>query len=615
VIIGTAGHIDHGKTSLVLALTGVDTDRLPEEKRRGITIDLGFAPLDLDGVGRVGVVDVPGHEAFVHTMVAGAAGVDLALIVIAADEGVMPQTREHLAVLELLGVTNAVVALTKSDLVDETWLALVSADVRHALETTAFSDAPIVPVSVKARAGIDTLRVALADACQSIVLRSADEAVRLPIDRVFTRPGAGTVVTGTLWSGTLRNGDDVLVRPGDRRARVRGIQSHGAPLGAAQPATRVAVALAGVHHSEIRRGDVLVRSVDWPTTLTVRADVALLPGATRISPRGRVRFHLGTREVGARIVVAAPSLEPGETRTARIVLDGPVVARGGDRFVIRRPAPFGTVGGGVITDAEPAVRRPKPFARPGADIAERVRVMLEEEGREGVTTSRMAMRLGTTHEELAAHLATRDDVVAIGESVYFAPTIARCAGDVRAWLRAYHDGHEREAVAPLEGARAACLAPVDVADHVMRGLVRDNAIVIEGAGVRLADWTIKADDTATLRRKAIAAALDAAGAAVPSVGELERTHGAPIMPSLRMLEKEGKVVALSFDRFASSAAVRELWMRVKATVSPEQRYRPSELKTVFGVSRQYLMVWLEYFDRLGYTRREGDVRAFNVDRG
>jgi selenocysteine-specific elongation factor len=296
VILGTAGHIDHGKTTLVRALTGVDTDRLPEEKRRGITIELGFAPLALDEPsfsGTLGVVDVPGHDAFVRTMLAGATGVDLALLVIAADEGVMPQTREHLAILTLLGVRGGVVALTKSDLVDSDWVALVVDDVRKLLAGTALDGAEVVPCSATTGAGLQQVRAALAAAAARMPQRNPDDLTRMPLDRAFSVKGTGTVVTGTLWSGAIERESTVRLFPHGGVARVRSVESHGAAVDRGLPGTRVAVALAGVDREEVSHGGVLVSGDDaWKESTVLRADVALLDDAKPLGVRTRVRSTL-----------------------------------------------------------------------------------------------------------------------------------------------------------------------------------------------------------------------------------------------------------------------------------------------------------------------------------
>ena len=361
MILGTAGHIDHGKTTLVRALTGVDTDRLPEEKRRGITIELGFAPLRLDGVGTIGVVDVPGHEGFVRTMLAGATGIDLALLVVAADESVMPQTREHFAILRLLGVTRGVVALTKCDLVDDEWRALVVEDVRALLADSPLADAAVVGTSSVTGAGLAELRAAIADAARAVPARAADDLFRMPVDRAFTIKGTGTVVTGTVWSGRLTRDGTVRVMPGDRTVRVRGLETHGDQVPVAEPGHRTAIALAGLDVADVQRGSFLVADAAWRPSNVLRAEVVLLDDAPQtLRARTAVRFHLGAADVGAR-VVADGSLAPGERKFARIVLDEPVVLRAGDRFVLRSASPAATVGGGIVIDPF-ATRRARPWS-------------------------------------------------------------------------------------------------------------------------------------------------------------------------------------------------------------------------------------------------------------
>ncbi|HEY6219310.1 MAG TPA: selenocysteine-specific translation elongation factor, partial [Gemmatimonadaceae bacterium] len=343
MILGTAGHIDHGKTTLVKALTGVDTDRLPEEKKRGITIVLGFAPLQLDGIGTIGVVDVPGHEAFVKTMVAGATGIDIGLLVIAADEGIMPQTREHVAILEHLGVTRAVIALTKSDLVDADWLELVKTEVAAFLCNSPLAKSPIVPVSATTGKGIDALRSELLAIARQVPKKETEDLFRLPIDRVFTVKGTGTVVTGTVWSGELKDGATIRVMPEARELRVRGLQNHNHAVSAIHAGDRAAIALVGVEVNELHRGSWIVTDA-WQTTRIARATVTISPEvAQALGPRTKLRFHVGTADVGVTISIPHSPV-PGPSAFLRF--DQPVLLRAGDRFVLRRSSPLETVGGG-----------------------------------------------------------------------------------------------------------------------------------------------------------------------------------------------------------------------------------------------------------------------------
>jgi selenocysteine-specific elongation factor len=605
VIIGTAGHIDHGKTALVRALTGVDTDRLPEEKRRGITIDLGFAPLELPDVGVAGVVDVPGHEAFVRTMLAGATGIDLALLVIAADEGVMPQTREHVAILELLGIRGGVVALTKCDLVDDEWLDLVRLDVGELLAGTALAEAPMIPTSVVSHRGLDDLRDALAGAATRISPRRDDDVFRLPIDRVFTVRGTGTVVTGTVWSGTLGRDDTVRVMPDEREIRVRGLQAHGASIDRATPGMRLAVALAGVEADAIARGAVLVAEKGWHPTRVLRADVTLLDDTlAMLSPRAAVRFHLGTTEVGARIVTPGGPLSAGETRPARMVLDAPVVARAGDRFVIRGGSPFGTIGGGVVVDPHPTHRRARPWTGAHDSPLDRLFLALREALGEGLEVSDLSVRLGSTPSTVADTLEqSASTVIRIGNRIFDAAYRDSLVAAVSTTVDDHHARVPLDSGAALQTVRARLTGRAELIDDAIRQATTAGLVEIEGGLVRRAGWTPRlSSDQATLKAR-IADALEAAGAEPPSVSELEAAHGADTPALLRMLEREGVAVLVESDRYYDAGALTLLVGRLRNSMTGGREYSPSELRDVIGLSRKFLIPFLEYCDRHGITER------------
>ena len=353
-VFGTAGHIDHGKTSLVRALTGVDTDRLKEEKARGITIELGFAEIDFGEGLRAGFVDVPGHEAFVRAMVAGASGMDGALVVIAADEGPMPQTLEHLAVLSFMGVSRAVVALTKSDLVEPEWLELVEDEVRELIASSTLDAPVVIPTSVKTGSGVDAVREALAELARGGSGKSGDDVFRLPIDRAFTVRGTGTVVTGTVWSGSVREGGRVTFHPAGREARVRRIHVHGREVKEAGAGSRTALALAGVPTEDVPRGSDVVDVGAWEVSGRVTAAVTLLEGVAPIDRGRRVRLHLGTSEVMAR---AFPLGVFAAAQWIEFRLEEPLLARCGDRLVLRSYSPVTTIGGGVILEPDPPRRK------------------------------------------------------------------------------------------------------------------------------------------------------------------------------------------------------------------------------------------------------------------
>ncbi|MBX9928508.1 MAG: selenocysteine-specific translation elongation factor [Gemmatimonadaceae bacterium] len=608
MIIGTAGHIDHGKTTLIHALTGVDTDRLPEEKRRGITIELGFAPLTLDGVGVIGVVDVPGHEAFVRTMVAGAAGIDLALLVVAADEGVMPQTREHLAVLALLGVRLGVVALTKCDAVDPELIALAADDVRLALVGSTLEDAPIIPVSARSGHGLDELRTALATASRRIATRASDDRFRMPVDRIFTVKGTGTVVTGTVWSGTVATGDTVTIAPAGIAARVRSVESHGASTATALPGHRIALALVGVERDAVERGAAIVDAALWPATTRIRADVRLLPGAPNVTPRTRFRFHCGTAEVGARVVVRG-GVTNAESRAGRIVLDAPIVARAGDRFVLRAGAMLTTVGGGVITDPFPPFRRSRPFTAADAETSQRLRWMLDEADHHGLAIAPLALRLGVRPSEVGK-LTAALDAERIGEALHPKARLREAAAALTAWLSTFHQEHPLEPGVNAQRLREVLTLAPDVAAEVLRRAIAASRVVSRDGVISLPDFSVApTGERATLAERLVDR-LEAAGAEPPTVAELTAEHGAEALGLLKHLAREGRVVAVATDRYYGSWALQALRDRLQAGTGERRSYLPGELRELLGVSRKWAIPLLEYFDRAGVSRREGDGRTF-----
>lgn len=608
MIIGTAGHIDHGKTTLVRALTGVDTDRLPEEKRRGITIELGFAPLVVDGVGTASMIDVPGHEAFVRTMVAGATGVDVALLVVAADEGVMPQTREHLAILSLLGTTGGVVALTKCDLVDEEWLALVTADVALALRGTALEGAPIVATSATTGAGLAELRQALGSALRAAPVRDAADAFRMPVDRAFSVRGTGTVVTGTVWNGQVAAGDALVVQPSGAMVRVRGVQVHGGAVAAATPGMRCAVAVSGAELADVARGAWLCGDVQWPATSMLRAEVSLLESAAHpLRPREWIRLHIGTADVGARIVAPGGALQPGERRAARVVLQEPVLARAGDRFVLRYASPPSTVGGGLVVDPLPPQRRAAPwhFLGPGPEALERV---LAEAGRHGVMRSHLAPRLGVRQAALSSLLQS-PSVVAIGTRVYPGAVVATVGDDILAAVEAAHASDPLGDGLPLAEVATALRVAPDLAERAVTNLLAAGRVERRGSMLARPGWApiVGAGDAAWKER--VLTDLRSAGAEPPDVSQLTVEHQRDPVPILRLLEREGLVVGVEPGRFYAGEVVERLVTKLRDGMTTGREYSPSELRDVLGLSRKYLIPFLEFCDRKRITERRATGRV------
>ena len=618
-VIGTAGHIDHGKTALVKALTGVDTDRWEEEKRRGITIDLGFAPLPLGDQVQASVVDVPGHEGFVRNMLAGATGIDVALLVIAADEGIMPQTEEHLAIVELLGVPRGIPVITKRDLVEPEWLDMVRADVTDRLKASRVRWEDPVTTSAVTGEGLDGLRSALRQVAQDLIERPAADLFRLPIDRVFAVAGAGTVVTGSTWSGTVAVGDAVRLLPLERAARVRSIEVHGQAADRAVPGRRTALALVGVDKSELARGHVAVTGAGWRATTMLDAAVELLPAARKpIASRTRLRVHLGTAEVLAR-VVQVRSIGPGERGLARLILETPLVARGGDRFVLRSFSPVTTIGGGVVLDPFPAPRPRLRQRRIAADQppVERLRLLALEAGLAGLPVASLSVRLGFLPERVTAVIEAAADLLTAGDTVVALGVVTAEAARLANVLRRYHEEHPLDPGMSLQALRAAVGAPAPppaVVDAVLEvgtgGREGKAKLEIVGSVARLAGWRPAFDARTSDLRETLTRRLVEARWQVPTLGELEREFpGAPLRALLAHLAREGAAEQIDQERYAARQALEAFRTSLEAALAELGQATPAELRDRFGLTRKYLIPLLEWADRRGITRRAGDARV------
>jgi selenocysteine-specific elongation factor len=625
VILGTAGHIDHGKTALVKALTGVDTDRLPEEKRRGITIDLGFAPLILDGIGTIGIIDVPGHEAFVRTMLAGASGIDIGLLVVAADEGVMPQTREHLDILSLLAIPKIVVALTKRDLVAQEWLALAHEDVVALLARTSFAASEIVAVSAITGEGLVELRQALARASSTqLRSRSEEDLFRMPVDRAFTVKGTGTVVTGTVWSGSVGRDAVVSVFPPGRESRVRAIQHHGAAAKAASPGERVALALSDIDVAEVGRGSVLTGKLPlWHATTRIEVELRVLKGAVP-GPRTRLRFHLGTSDVGARVSrvlepaqLAETSVDAGSTnemvRIAVIALDEPLLVRAGDRFVLRLPSPAITIGGGIVRDPFPSAGKRKARAKIGETPRELLARIAANAGDEGLDAAQLPIRLGVSAVQ-ATSLANELNLSAIQSRLYDPRALATLEREMERIVSEHVENSPLEAGVQLQSLRSAHRASSAVIDRVLDRLVERSRIEIDRSLVKPAGWSPKL----TGREKALADAvlheICIRPSEPPAVSELVAQFGEKASGLLRYLERAGELVRVSDERYYSPAAVEAMVGKLRSQLEPGRIYGPAELREVLGVSRKYLIPFLEFCDIAGVTDRKAEGRVLGSSR-
>jgi selenocysteine-specific elongation factor len=633
LIVGTAGHIDHGKSSLVLALTGTDPDRLKEEKARGITIDLGFAHWS-SGDARIAFVDVPGHERFVRNMLAGVGGIDAVLLVVAADESVMPQTREHFEICRLLGITRGVVALTKRDLVDEETLQLARLEVDDLLEGTPLSGAPVIPVSARTGAGLDALREALRRLALNAIPRSSAGAVRLPIDRAFTIRGFGTVVTGTLVSGHLAVDDELALVPGTRTVKVRGVQVHGSRRDGANAGERVAVNVGGVEVGEVERGQTLIAPGTLEPTRLVDVRIELLATARPLAHGTRVRFHQGTAELLGRVSLvpnaagAVEPLAPGSHGFARIRLERAALLTRGDRFILRAYSPSVTIAGGVVLDPQAprgGVRTATATARfealvPARDEAGEDRalaVMAAERGPAGLAPRALVSRGGASPAraaETARRLIERGLVEESG-GVLFAPgTAARLGAALEQLVRQHHAAHPLSEGIPREEARdrlfrhaAPGLFERVLGDLTARGAVSGRDRLASG-GHRL---TLSPVETAA--RDAIETALEEGGLKPPEPAAVAAAAGVPAEVADRMLAwlvRQRTVVKLDAVYFHQSALER-LKADVRALKGQPAAVRldVATIKDRYGISRKYAIPLLEYLDRERVTRRMGEARV------
>ena len=638
IIIGTAGHIDHGKSSLVQALTGKDPDRLPEEKRRGITIDLGFADLDLGEV-RVGFVDVPGHERFVKNMLAGVHGIDGVALVIAADEGVMPQTREHFEICRLLDVQHGLLVLTKTDLVEDELLSLVRTEAEELVAGSFLQGAPIIPVSARSGVGLDELRLALTQIAKVIPERSSDFVTRLPVDRAFTMKGFGAVVTGTLVAGEIAAGDELELLPVGRRVRARGVQVHGAAVSRAQSGQRTAVNLAGVDVNEIERGMVLAPIGRLRPTQIIDVELNVLPTAPRaIRTRSRLRVHIGSAEVLARVRVLniRGEVSPGETGFAQLRFESPVVALHDERFIIRSYSPAETIAGGLVLDPQATKHRGREMAK----THERLRALRDSErhgklavfvaaaGDQGLRLADIAARTGWT-DEVVSQVAKQAQEATAAEG---SATIIEAEGVLvskenlerlsRITIEEVKLHHRREPLArglareTLRERHFAHAAP-EVFRAVIDRLEQDDALVAEKDIVRAREHGQELSAADEQLREKIAQVYENAGLEAPTLDQAlveagisaaQRAHARKI---LQLLIDDGSLVHVQAEMFFHSHAIDHLKRLLRAYAAehePDRLIDVPKFKELAQVSRKYAIPLLEYFDRERITLRAGDKR-------
>jgi selenocysteine-specific elongation factor len=620
-IVGTAGHIDHGKSALVRALTGTDPDRLKEEKERGITIDLGFAHCELGDGLVASFVDVPGHERFVRHMLAGVHGIDAVVLVVAADESVMPQTREHFHICRLLGVPRGLVVLTKCDAADADSQAIAELEARELVAGSFLEAAPVVRVSARTGEGLPGLREALLGLARESPPRPSDGLLRLPVDRVFSMKGFGIVATGTLVAGQLATGEEVEALPSGRRARVRGLQVHGKAVEWAAAGTRTAVNLAGEVEG-LARGEVLARPGTLRATSMIDAVVSLLPGARPLADGTRVRVHVASAEVLARVrLLGADSLEPGSSVLAQLRLESPAVAGRGDRLVLRSYSPADTIAGAVVVDPLPPRRRAADLPaverlRDAAGLLGAAEAMVAEAGTGGIDAARLAARLTVPLARLTAEIPDSGSLVALGQDpavVVSRDALARLGEEALAALEAFHRGNPLKAVMPREELRGRAFgdAPVVAFERVLADLAAAGRVRLVPDAVSAARHEVRLSPGEEEARQLLLETAQAAGLAgveVPALAErskrdaklLERV--ARVLIAERVLGRVGEGLLVHRDHLeALKQRVRERW-------PAGSKIEVAAFKELTGLSRKYVIPLLEYLDRERVTRRAGNDR-------
>src|SRR5437867_6086732 len=624
IVVGTAGHIDHGKSELVRALTGIDPDRLKEEKERGITIDIGFANLALADGTRVGFVDVPGHERFVKNMLAGVGGIDLVLLVIAADESIKPQTREHFDICRLLSVRQGITVLTKSDQVDAETLEVVRLEVEDFLRGSFLdtSRSPIIPVSSLTGAGLDQLKQELIRAAAEVHAKDSGALARLPIDRVFTMKGFGTVVTGTLISGTIRKDDELQIFPRGQRARVRGIQVHGQSAEQAAAGERTALNLAGVGTEQLARGMALAPPATFHSTNRLDVSLSLLHWAKPLKDRARVHLHAHTSETIATVVLYdEKQIAPGQTALGQLRLSDPVLLLPGDRFIIRQFSPVVTIGGGAVLDAAPPRRVPKSAQHSflgilaSGDPTSVLRARIERRGDRGLPLAAAAPETGWRREQINNYLRNsiaQGAINSLGDLLVGSSAIETMKSELESKLAKFHQQNPLVAGMSKEALREALDAEPGVFGYALDSLANAKKVEIVGEFVRLAGRGVVMKDEEAESKQIIEKAFAAAGLKVPALHDVLaglKVDKARAQKLVTLLLRDKVLIKISDDLVFHSEALQALRRQLGAEKSKSPKINVARFKDLTGVSRKYAIPLLEYLDRERVTRRVGDERV------
>lgn len=618
IILGTAGHIDHGKSALVKALTGTDPDRLKEEKERGITIDIGFADLLFpeDNLA-IGIVDVPGHEKLISNMLAGAGGIDMVLLVIAADEGIMPQSREHLAICNILDIKSGLVALTKTDLVEKDWLDLVTDDIKNFVKDTFLENTPIVPVSAREGANLELLQEQIRDIALKTPQKTSGGLFRLPIDRVFTLKGFGTVITGTAVSGMISVDNSLQILPRIITTKIRGLHSHGKPIDTAYAGQRIAINLQGVEKDDLRRGDVAVTPSSFRATTSLDVYLRLLDNTPVLKSRSRVHFYVGTSETVARVIIyGKEDLKAGEDCFCQLRLQDPVVTVSGDRFIIRRFSPLETLGGGEILDPFPIKRRRKE----GTDdlsvlhrgsLDQKISLKVQKAGAHGIAIQSIQSWIRadlSTITDIVQKLTRAGEIIRHEDTLLHSSALHSLHTAITDYLRAFHRRNPLKPGLPKEEARSYLGIQPRLFNHVIAGF--DN-VTAEKNIIRLREFRIALSGSEQKYKDEICDVLEQGGFHPPLKNDIIaalRISNKQASDLLSILSKEGSVVRINESLYLARAAYEHMLTLLQTFFSKKSEMTVAEFRDMLQTSRKYALPFLEYLDAENVTMRTGDVR-------
>jgi selenocysteine-specific elongation factor len=618
VILGTAGHIDHGKSSLVKALTGIDPDRLKEEKERGITIDLGFADLTYPDGLTVGIVDVPGHERLVRNMLAGAGGIDIVLLVIAADEGIMPQSREHLAICNLLKIKSGLIAITKADLVEKEWLALVADEVRDFVKGTFLDGAEIIPVSSKTGVNLDLLKEKIKNVALRVEAKPTQEILRLPIDRVFTLKGFGTVVTGTLVSGSLHVDESVDILPSGKSTKVRGLHSHGKAIKTASAGQRVAINLQGVDKEDLRRGDVVVTPKQISPARVMDARIELLNDVPPLKSKSLVHLHIATSETIARVILYnREEMKPGESGYCQLRLDEPVVVLAGDRYIVRRFSPVVTIGGGTVLDPSPEKRRRKDsiidldvFESGG--LAEKMAMKVKKSGLKGMHASSLIgwikAEIPSIEESLRVSKGQKL-LIQLNDTLFHKDVYQGLSKRIIDILEDFHKKNPLNPGMPKEELKAQVRVSHEIWGSWLSSM---ETVTVDKDVVRLKSFKATSSDASATSTK-ILEILEKARFQPPSREELPEMLSMPqklVADMLKLMSKEGNLVRINDSLYVTASVFKEMISLLRNFFAKKPDMTVAEFRDILGTTRKFALPFLEYLDSNKITLRVGDVRKF-----